>query len=342
MKPQGIWYSQRGARTFTVSAVLIALIVIVLVISVNSGHTSLSPMQVLRTFMGMGSRTESLILFEFRLPRIVISLLVGAGLAVAGAVLQGVSRNPLADPGILGINSGAGLAVILYVSLNPLRTDASPFTLPVLAILGSFGAAAAIYWLAYRRHKGLSTARLLLAGIAMAAGIQSLMLVLVIRLDERNYNFVANWLAGSIWGTNWDFVLALLPWIVILIPFVISKSRQMDVLMLGDQTAAGLGSVLNRERLLLVAAAVALSGACVSVSGGISFLGLIGPHLARSLVGPRHKHFVPVSALVGALIMLAGDSIARTIIQPSGIPTGIVVAVIGAPYFLYLLSRSRG
>lgn len=342
MKKQTIWSSGRSARTLAVAAVLLALIVIVLIISVNSGHTSLNPMQVMRTFMGMGSRNESLILFEFRLPRIVISLLVGAGLAVAGAVLQGVSRNPLADPGILGINAGAGLAVVLYVSLNPLRMGASPFTLPFLAIIGSFAAAAAIYMLAYRKHKGLSTSRLLLAGIAMAAGIQSLMLVLVIRLDEQNYTFVANWLAGSIWGTTWDFVLALLPWIIILVPFVFSKARQMDVFMLGDQTAAGLGSLLNRERLLLIAAAVALSGACVSVSGGISFLGLIGPHLARRLVGPQHMYFVPVSALVGALIMLAGDTIARTMMQPSGIPTGIVVAVIGAPYFLYLLSRSRG
>ncbi|WP_018884085.1 FecCD family ABC transporter permease [Paenibacillus massiliensis] len=341
MEPN-LWSSSRQSRLLKVSGLLFILIVIVFVISMNTGYTALSPMQVMRTLFGMGSSKESLILFEFRLPRIVICLLIGAGLAVAGAVLQGVSRNGLADPGILGINSGAGLAVTLFITLNPLGTGASPFRLPFIAIVGSMVAALSIYLLAYRRHKGLSTTRLLLAGIAMAAGIQAAMLVLVIRLDERQYDFVANWLAGSIWGTNWTFVAALLPWILILIPFVLTKARQMDVFMLGDQTAVGLGSRLNRERLVLLIAAVALSASCVSVSGGISFLGLIGPHVARRLVGPRHLYFIPVSALVGALIMLVGDSIARTVIQPSGIPTGIVVAVIGAPYFLYLLARSRG
>jgi iron complex transport system permease protein len=165
--------------------------------------------------------------------------------------------------------------------------------------------------------------------------------VLTLRLDPDKYQFVATWLAGTVWGTNWKFVLALLPWILVLIPYVFSKSRAMDVLNLGDQTATGLGAPVERSRLTLLAAAVGLAGASVAVSGAIGFVGLIGPHLARRLVGPKHDMLLPASALVGGLLVITADTIGRWILQPSEVPTGIVVAVIGAPYFLYLLARSK-
>lgn len=329
------------SRNLLIIGILSLLIVLVFIISMNTGYIKLSPLEVIRTLFGFGTDQQQLILFEFRLPRIIISILVGMGLAVSGCVLQGISRNALADPGILGINAGAGLAVMLFISFFPSTTAAPVFILPILAFTGAGVTAIIIYSLAYKRHEGISPMRLLLTGVAVAAGISSAMIVLTLRLSPENYQFVATWLAGSIWGSNWKFVMALLPWILVLMPFVFAKARVLNVLNLGDLTATGLGASIEKERRVLLAAAVGLAGASVSVSGGIGFVGLIGPHLARQLVGARHQFLLPAAALTGGLLVLIADTIGRWILQPSEIPAGIVVAVIGAPYFLYLLSRLK-
>ncbi|GAB2695245.1 FecCD family ABC transporter permease [Paenibacillus thermoaerophilus] len=332
---------RKSARSAAVLAAMGLFIVAMFVISMNTGYTRLAPLDVLKTILGMGTAKQELILLQFRLPRIVISILVGAGLAVSGCVLQGLTRNALADPGILGINSGAGLMVILFVSFFPTNADAPVYLLPVLAFAGAGLAAALIYVLAFKRHEGLSPTRLILTGVAVAAGINAAMIVLTLALDPQRYQFVAQWLAGSIWGSNWSFVSALFPWLLVLLPFVIWKAGVLNVLNLSEHTAAGLGAPIERERLMLLGASVGLAGSCVAVSGGIGFVGLIAPHLARQLVGPRHQILLPASALAGALLMITADTLARLIMQPSEIPTGIVVAVIGAPYFLYLLAKAR-
>lgn len=332
---------KRTVRTTITIVALIVIAFIVLLLSMNTGFTKMSPLEVLRTLFGGGTPRDKLILFEFRLPRIVIALLVGTGLAIAGAILQGVSRNALADPGILGINSGAGLAVVLFVVTNPMRESASPMFMPFLALVGGFAAAAIIYLMAYKKDKGISSSRLVLSGIALAAGINALMIVLTLQMDPNEFNFIATWQAGSIWGSSWKFVLALLPWIVILLPAALWKARQLNVFSLGDDTATGLGSYLNKQRLLLLIIAVALSASCVAVSGGIGFIGLLGPHIARRLVGPRYEHVIPVSALIGAVLLLIADMVGRTLMENAEIPAGVMVAIIGGPYFLYLLARSR-
>ncbi|MNI33127.1 Iron-uptake system permease protein FeuC [compost metagenome] len=198
-----------------------------------------------------------------------------------------------------------------------------------------------IYVLAYKKNEGLSPTRLILVGIAVAAGISALMIVLTLKLDPQNYQFVAIWLAGSIWGTNWKFVLALLPWLLVLLPYAFYKARVLNVLNLGEQVATGLGTKVEGERVRMLAVAVGLAGSCVAVGGAIGFVGLIGPHLARRLVGPKHQFLLPASALAGALLLIVSDTIGRSILQTSEIPTGIVVAIIGAPYFLYLLAKSK-
>lgn len=332
---------QRKTKHLFIIVILSFLIVVAFIISMNTGYIKLSPLEVVRTLFGFGTEKQHLILYEFRLPRIIIAVLVGMGLAVSGCILQGISRNALADPGILGINAGAGLAVMLFISFFPSTTAVPVFFLPMLAFLGAGVTAIIIYTLAYKRNEGISPMRLLLTGVAVAAGISAAMIVLTLRLSPENYQFVATWMAGSIWGSNWKFVLSLLPWILVLIPFVFSKARVLNVLNLGDLTATGLGASIEKERRVLLAAAVGLAGASVSVSGGIGFVGLIGPHLARQLVGSKHQILIPVSALVGGLLVLVADTIGRWILQPSEIPAGIVVAVIGAPYFLYLLSRIK-
>jgi len=328
-------------RKIMTRSILGVLIILVFLISMNTGVIRLSPLEVIKTLFGGGTDKQELVLFEFRLPRIVISLLIGAGLAVSGCVMQGISRNELADPGILGINAGAGLMVMLFISFFPSTAAAPVFLLPVLALIGAGGTAALICLLAYKKNQGFKPTGLLLTGIAVAAGISAAMIVLTLRLSPEKYQFAATWLAGSIWGSSWKFVLALLPWMLVLLPFVMYKAQVMNVLNLGEPTATGLGASVTREQLKLLAAAVGLAASCVAVSGGIGFVGLIAPHLARRLVGAKHQMLLPVTALAGALLVITADTLGRWIIQPSEIPTGIVVAVIGAPYFLYLLSRTK-
>ncbi|HDK7155210.1 TPA: iron ABC transporter permease [Clostridium botulinum] len=319
----------------------VLLLGVSLIVSMDTGYIKMSPFDVLRTLFGKGTEKEKLILFDFRLPRIVISMLVGAGLALSGCIIQSVSKNPLADPGILGINSGASLMVILYVLIFSAESFLAVFTLPFLALIGAGITAVIVYIFSYKRDEGISTMRLVLTGVAVQAGISALTTLLVVKLDDTQYNFVVAWQAGSIWGSNWKFVMTLLPWLLILIPYILSKSSVMDILTLSDDIAYGLGASVEKERRKLLAAAVALAASCVAVSGSISFVGLIAPHLSRRLVGPRHGVLLSTSILIGAVLVSLADTIGRVIIQPSEIPTGIVVAIIGAPYFLYLLSNSK-
>jgi ABC-type Fe3+-siderophore transport system, permease component len=336
-KPEGLIKKQR--RAGIIACIFIILLIILFLISLNTGVIRIDPVTVVKTIFGSGTPRDELLLFEFRLPRITIAMLIGMGLAVSGAVLQGIVKNPLADPGIIGINAGAGLAVMLFVSYFSTELGNSVFIMPVLAFAGAGAAAVIIYAFSYKKDEGVSPIRLILVGVAVAAGISALMIVLTLKLDPRTYDFVATWLAGSIWGSNWNFVLALLPWLLILIPFVYMKSRVLDVLNLGDHTAVSLGMDLEKERRILLAAAVGLAAASVSVSGGIGFVGLIAPHMTRRLVGNKHKYVIPICALVGAVLVLTADTIGRVILQPAEIPTGVVVAIIGAPYFLYLLAK---
>ncbi|AOZ93819.1 FecCD family ABC transporter permease [Paenibacillus crassostreae] len=328
-------------KSYKITLILIFafLIFITFIISMNTGVSTLTPMEVLNTILGQGTDFQNLILFEFRLPRIIISILVGAGLAVSGCILQGVTRNPLADPGLLGITIGAGLAVVLFVSFFPSNTPAPTLLLPFLALLGASLTGMVIYLLAYSKQDGLIPIRLILVGIAVSAGLGAILTVLSLRLNHNDYDMIAVWLVGRIWGSSWDFVLALIPWLVILLPYAFYKARILDAFGFGDKVATGFGISVEKERMKLLGIAIALAASCVSVSGGIAFVGLIGPHLARRLIGPQHKYLLPASALIGALMLILADTLGRAILQPTEIPAGIVVALIGAPYFLYMLAR---
>ncbi|GEK32918.1 FecCD family ABC transporter permease [Kurthia sibirica] len=334
-------YRARKKRAMIVLSIFALLILLTFIVSMNTGFIKLTPYELLKTIMGHGTAQQELILFEFRLPRIVISIIVGASLAVSGCVMQGFSRNALADPGILGINAGAGLAVIVYISFIPIESTSSVMLLPVLAWLGAGATAAIIYALAYKRNDGLSPTRLLLTGIAIAAAISAAMIVLTLKLSPEQYNFVAKWMAGSIWGSNWKYVASILPFFIVLLPYVIYKSHILNILNMGDQLSTGLGVDVEKQRRMLLAAAVGLAGSAVSISGGIGFVGLIAPHLVRRLIGPQHQFLLPGSALAGGLLVLVADTLGRWMIQPSEIPAGIIVACIGAPYFLYLLAKSK-
>ncbi|WP_211748013.1 iron ABC transporter permease [Paenibacillus sp. Marseille-Q4541] len=333
--------NKKQVRQWTVLTIFAVLMIVFVLISMNTGFSKLTPGEVLNTLLGKGTSRQSLILFEFRLPRIIISMLVGAGLAVSGCILQGVSRNALADPGILGITTGAGLFVVLYLSFYTSAAEAPTLLLPFLALVGGSIIAAIIYILSYSKKDGLNPNRMVLTGIAVTAAVNGLMIVLMLRLNPNKYDMVASWLAGSIWGSTWNQVITLLPWVLLLIVFAFLKSRMLDALSLDENVASSLGVNLSRQRLLLLLIAVGLAAACVAFTGGIGFVGLIAPHLARRLVGPGHRMLLPASALGGALLLLMADTLGRSILPSSEIHAGIMVAIIGAPYFLYLLSRSK-
>jgi iron complex transport system permease protein len=329
------------SRPELVALALLGLIVTTFLLSLNLGFIRIAPWDVIRTFLGQGTAQQELVLFQFRMPRLVLALLVGMGLALSGAILQGVSQNGLADPGILGINAGAGLGVVVLLLFHSSPGAASPFILPVTALLGGLAAAVLIYALAYKGGT-VTPSRLLLVGIAVNAGIGAAMLVLSMRMDRQLYSFAVAWLAGTIAGKDWTSVLALLPWTFMLVPLAMTRATLMNVLSLGDQVATGLGAAVARQRLILIGIAVALAASAVAVSGGIGFVGLVAPHLARRLVGPNHRVMLPVTLLCGALLVLFADMLARNLLSPVEVPVGVVVSIIGAPYFLYLLARTRG
>ncbi|MBQ9047007.1 MAG: iron ABC transporter permease [Solobacterium sp.] len=318
----------------------ILLLFVVFVCSLSAGYSQMNIFDVLRILSGNGEDRETLILFSFRLPRICVAMLAGTGLALSGCILQDVTGNELAEPGLLGINAGAGVSVILYTLLFRTGSFLSVFIMPFCALIGGCGAAVLIYVLSKSR-KGLSNSRLILTGLAVEAGLSALTTLLVVRLDDRQYQAVQTWQAGSIWAGNWNYVIALLPWLLCIIPYVLSRSDAMDVLLLGDEAAAGLGVDISKEKKSLLFASVALAAASVALSGSIGFVGLIAPHLSKKLVGSKHVFLLPACALIGAVLVTSADAVARTIMQPEEIPAGIVVAIIGTPYFLYLLMKER-
>lgn len=328
-------------KKFTlVVGILVILILTTFLVSLNTGSLAIAPSDVIKTLIGQGSKSQEIAIFKLRLPRIVIGILVGTALAIAGTILQGVTKNDLADSGILGINSGAALFVVVYIFIMNGNvydgiSNMTIFTMPLVALSGAIFGAFLIYILAWKN--GINSSRLLLIGIGINVAFTSILTIFQLKFTTQEFNRVMAWTSGSIWGASWKYVLAILPFILIFVILTIYKSRYLDALNLGDEVATGLGVEVEKERRKLIIYAVILAGVATSVAGSIAFLGLIAPHIARKLVGPKHKNLIPTAALVGSLILLVGDTIARNIIAPMELPVGIVVSVIGVPYFIYLM-----
>ncbi|WP_017352684.1 iron ABC transporter permease [Clostridium sp. ZBS4] len=330
----------KNKRFTLIIGVLMILIITTILIGLNMGSLAIDPSDVIKTLMGQGSKSHEIAIFKLRLPRIVIGILVGTALAIAGTILQGVTKNDLADSGILGINLGAALFVVIYIyimngNIYDGISNMTIFTMPIVALSGAIFGAFLIYILAWKN--GINSSRLLLIGIGINVAFTSILTIFQLRFTTQEFNRVMAWTSGSIWGASWKYVLAVLPFILIFTLLTIYKARYLDVLNLGDEVATGLGVEVEKERRKLIIYAVILAGVATSVAGNIAFLGLVAPHIARKLVGPKHNKLILTSALVGSLILLIGDTIARNIIAPMELPVGIVVAIIGVPYFIYLM-----
>jgi iron complex transport system permease protein len=308
---------------------LLGGLALAILLSMAVGAVRLSPLK----FLARDPMTVNLIT-SFRLPRTLVGALVGAELAAAGAMLQAVTRNPLADPHITGVSAGAGLAAIAVLLTMP----GFPMTLlPVAALVGGVVAGVAVYVAAWRG--GINPGRLALSGIAVSAVLTAGTSALLLKYSM-SANAAMVWLAGGLWGRNWDHVAALAPWALPALALAWLIGPRIDVLALGDDVAQGLGMRVERVRGLVLLLAVLLAASAVAVAGPIGFVGLVIPHMARLLAGASFRSVLPVAALLGAGLVVFSDALGRTLFAPAELPAGVVTALIGAPYFLYLLRKA--
>lgn len=337
IRGRGLPVSLRVGRR--VPPVLLALGLVALagiVISIGVGEYPIAPGDVLRTLLGSGSREFDFVVKTLRLPRALVAFLVGMALAVSGAILQGLTRNPLASPDVVGVTAGAGLGAVAALAWMP----GTPWALvPVAAFGGALAAAACTYLLAWQ--KGSHPTRLILVGIGVAAVAHALISVILTGSRIYRVQEALIWLTGSVYGRSWESLRPLLPWLALFVPLAFLLARHLNALGLGDDVARGLGSRVEWQRGVLLLASVALASAAVATAGTVGFIGLMAPHIARRLVGPLHGGLLPTAGMAGGVITVLADLLGRTLFAPVEIPCGVITAAVGAPYFIYLLYRSR-
>jgi iron complex transport system permease protein len=322
-------------RALGVTALVIVLI-IAAILSVTFGARDVTTADVWAGLTG-STDTASAAAVAKRVPRTLLAILVGAALAVSGAVLQGATRNPLADPQILGINGGAGLAIVVGIAFFGLGSATSYIW---VGLIGAGGAAVMVYAIGSLGRGGATPLRLALAGAVSAVAFSSLTsAILLPRINVMNdFRF---WQIGGVGGATFDTILQVLPFLVAGLVICLASASTLNTLALGDELAAGLGARVRTGRLVSTAGAVILCGAATAVAGPIGFVGLVVPHMLRLVVGVDHRWLLPVSALGGAVLLTLGDILGRVVARPGEIEVGIVTALVGAPFFIALVRRQR-
>jgi iron complex transport system permease protein len=334
-----------GSPVLVIGALLIALVAAA-AIAATVGAAGI-PLSRLPAALGLAqgdaalTARDQLILWSVRLPRIALAVMVGALLAAGGTVMQGLFRNPLADPMLAGISPGAGFASALAIVVSDRIVASVPFeVLPIAAIAGALVTTVMLYRLATRSGR-TSIATLLLAGIAIGALANAGIGFLVFLADDRQLRDITFWLLGSLGGATWAKVAAIAPFVALLLgglPFI---ARGLDLIVLGEAEAFHMGVAVERLKRIAIVLVAASTGAAVSVAGVIGFVGIVVPHLLRLVIGPGHRLLLPAALILGAILLLVADTFARIIAAPAELPIGIVTATIGAPFFLSLLLRQR-
>lgn len=327
-----------------VIAVSILCLLGAVLISLMLGSYQMSPAEIVKTFLGGGTKLQEFTIYQIRLPRTVLAVIVASALGVSGGVLQGITRNPLSEPGMIGINAGAALFVVLWISSGTTAyysalSVSSVLLMPVVAMAGSFLSVLFIYFFSFKR--GIRPVRFILTGIGVNAGISAVIAFYQLNMSKGDYNQVLTWTNGSLWGSSWNYIILTFPAIALLILIVILRSQTLDVLALGDELASGVGVSIQKEMIFFLIAAALLAALATSVAGNIAFLGLLGPQIAKRITGPKHRRMLPLAACISAVILVLSDAAARNLFSPIEIPVGIIVSILGVPYFIYLMLKEK-
>lgn len=322
--------------------ILLALLAISFFVTLCWGTYKVTPLEVINTLLGNGTKMQKAAIINLRFPRMLVGIAVAVALSTAGAILQTITKNDLADTGIIGINAGAAVAAVLFITYSTGNYyselgQLSIFVLPFMAIVGAGITSFILYMLSSR--KGVRPRRLLLIGIGLNAGLNALITFFTFRGGVGDYNRVLVWTSGSLWGAGWSYAKVIIPIVLLMFIIVLLNHKKLDVLNLSDELATGLGLNLQKERKKFLTFAVILAGSATAFAGNIGFLGLISPHIARKLVGPYHKNFISISAIISIIIVLLADAVSRNLFSPIEIPVGITVSIFGVPYFIYLMMK---
>ncbi|WP_276789335.1 FecCD family ABC transporter permease [Veillonella magna] len=323
----------RNAWRMTVVLVFLGAALAALVLSMAFGSADITIAKIWHTLWSPTLQdTQDMVIWNIRFPRNIVAALVGANLAVAGAILQAVMKNPLADPQIVGVSSGAGLAGVIILILFP----SWEYLVPMVAFVGALVAALMVYALAWRN--GIRPTRIILAGVAVAAFLGSGISALLVFYGDRVQGALL-WMVGGLSARSWPQVYVLAPYTVVGLILAFLGSRRLTILSLGDETAKGLGLPVEQTRFMMTAVAAFLAASAVSVAGLIGFVGLIIPHIARMIIGTEYRFLLPGSACLGAAVLVVSDTLGRVLFSPVEVPVGIIMAFFGAPFFLWLLRR---
>ncbi len=319
-------------RTIGFYVVTLSLMVLLFGLSIRLGTYTLSFEEIWAAFQPDDKNYFTLM--EYRLPRAVLAILLGGALAISGVLVQSVVRNPLASPDILGINNAAGLVAVSVLMFLP---NLAFYWMPIFAFLGGV-LSFVILWIVCGFN--FRPIKMAIIGVALSALWAAISHYLMLT-NPVEINTAMLWLTGSLWGRSWSYLNVVLPWLIVLLPLPFIFCRDLDTLGLGENKASTLGVTVNKVQISVLVLAVALSTTAVAICGPIAFLGLVAPHLARRLVGGRHRTLLPAALIIGALLLQLSDILARVIDPPTELPAGILTAIIGAPYFFYLLMRTK-
>ncbi len=329
-------------RNFPIVLVAGVLLLGILILAhINIGTADISVQDIIKVLTGQKvDDVTYTIVHELRLPRALVAVLAGAMLALAGAIMQTVTRNPLADPDLTGATSGAVFFAVLWLSRQLFYRNVAPpdISVPAIAMVGSVLTGGFVYFLSRGRDRQSNTIRMVLTGVMISAIFRSLT-SLILLINQNATSGILTWIIGSLNGVTWEHWDTIWPWAASTIPIGIGCAGVANVLHLGDDIASGLGSRVERSRLLLLFVAVLLTAASVSVVGALGFLGLIAPHIARRLVGNDSRRVFPLSAIIGATILILADIFARSLTETVPLPVGAVLALVGTPFLIYLLRR---
>ena len=312
--------------------ITLSLMVLLFGLSIRLGTYTLSFEEIWAAFQPDDKNYFTLM--EYRLPRAVLAILLGGALAISGVLVQSVVRNPLASPDILGINNAAGLVAVSVLMFLP---NLAFYWMPIFAFLGGV-LSFVILWIVCGFN--FRPIKMAIIGVALSALWAAISHYLMLT-NPVEINTAMLWLTGSLWGRSWSYLNVVLPWLVVLLPLPFIFCRDLDTLGLGENKTSTLGVTVNKVQISVLVLAVALSTTAVAICGPIAFLGLVAPHLARRLVGGRHRTLLPAALIIGALLLQLSDILARVIDPPTELPAGILTAIIGAPYFFYLLMRTK-